>query len=98
MTSLLAFGRRCHLASYVFLLASSLDFLQGTFEKIHLHRLLGEHSLQLADLLKGGAKSRAVLTYCALVGAIAMSRAVSDGQLSREILKTVAQRLKNPAP
>jgi TetR/AcrR family transcriptional regulator, transcriptional repressor for nem operon len=46
---------------------------------------------------KGGAKSRAVLTYCALVGAIAMSRAVSDGQLSREILKTVAQRLKNPA-
>jgi TetR/AcrR family transcriptional repressor of nem operon len=37
------------------------------------------------------------LTYCALVGAIGMARAVSDEQLSREILKTAAQRLKNPA-
>jgi hypothetical protein len=35
MTSFLAFGRRCHPASSV-RLASSLDFLQGTFEKIHL--------------------------------------------------------------
>jgi TetR/AcrR family transcriptional repressor of nem operon len=37
------------------------------------------------------------LTYCALVGAIGMARAVSDEQLSREILETAAQRLKNPA-
>src|SRR5258708_4278262 len=59
MTSLLAFGRRCHPASSVFLLASSLDFLQGTFEKIHLHRLLGEHSLQLVDLLTVGRRVRA---------------------------------------
>ena len=44
----------------------------------------------------GGARSQAVLTYCALVGAIGMARAVSDEELSREILKTVAQRLKNP--
>jgi hypothetical protein len=51
MTSLLGFPRRCHLASPVFLLASSLDFLQGTFEKIHLHRLLRQQSLQLMDLL-----------------------------------------------
>jgi TetR/AcrR family transcriptional repressor of nem operon len=36
-------------------------------------------------------------TTCALVGAISMARAVSDEQLSREISKTVAQRLKNPA-
>jgi TetR/AcrR family transcriptional repressor of nem operon len=43
------------------------------------------------------ARSQAVLTYCALVGAIGIARAVSDEQLSREILKTVAQRLKNPA-
>src|SRR6266576_2471013 len=50
MTSLLAFGRRCHPASSVFLLASSLDFLQGTFEKIHFHRLLGELSLHFAAL------------------------------------------------
>jgi TetR/AcrR family transcriptional regulator, transcriptional repressor for nem operon len=45
---------------------------------------------------KGSARSQAILTYCALVGAIGMARAVSDEQLSREILKTVAQNLKNP--
>ena len=45
---------------------------------------------------KGTARARAILTYCALVGAIGVARAVSDQQLSREILKTVAQRLKNP--
>jgi TetR/AcrR family transcriptional repressor of nem operon len=45
---------------------------------------------------KGTVRSHAVLTYCALVGAIG-ARAVSDEQLSREILKTVAQTLKNPA-
>ena len=45
---------------------------------------------------KGTARSQAVLAYCALVGAIGVARAVSDEQLSREILKTVAQLLKNP--
>jgi|SRR5580704_5351086 TetR/AcrR family transcriptional repressor of nem operon len=46
---------------------------------------------------KGAARSQAILTYCALVGAIGVARAVSDEQLSREILKTVAQLLKNSA-
>ncbi len=46
---------------------------------------------------EGSARSQAVLTYCALVGAIGMARAVSDEELSREILKTAAQRLKNAA-
>jgi TetR/AcrR family transcriptional repressor of nem operon len=46
---------------------------------------------------KDTARSRAVMTYCALVGSISMARAVSDKELSREILKTVSQRLKNPA-
>jgi TetR/AcrR family transcriptional regulator, transcriptional repressor for nem operon len=45
---------------------------------------------------KGTARSQAILTYCALVGAIGVGRAVSDEHLSREILKTVAQLLKNP--
>jgi hypothetical protein len=31
-------------------LASSLYFLQGTFEKIHLQRLVGHKSLQSVDL------------------------------------------------
>jgi TetR/AcrR family transcriptional repressor of nem operon len=43
----------------------------------------------------GSARAQAVVTYCALVGAIGLARAVSDEELSREILKTVAQRLKN---
>jgi TetR/AcrR family transcriptional regulator, transcriptional repressor for nem operon len=45
---------------------------------------------------KSTARAQAILTYCALVGAIGVARAVSDQQLSREILKTVAQLLKNP--
>jgi TetR/AcrR family transcriptional regulator, transcriptional repressor for nem operon len=43
---------------------------------------------------KGTARSLAIMTWCALVGAITLARAVSDQHLSREILKTVAQLLK----
>lgn len=44
------------------------------------------------------ARSRAIMTYCALVGAIGVARAASDEHLSREILKTLAWLLRNPAP
>jgi TetR/AcrR family transcriptional regulator, transcriptional repressor for nem operon len=47
---------------------------------------------------KDRAQSRATLTYCALVGAIGVARAVSDEQLSREILRTVDVRLKKESP
>jgi TetR/AcrR family transcriptional repressor of nem operon len=47
---------------------------------------------------RASARSQAVLTYCALVGAIGMARAISDEELSREILKTAAQRLTNSTP
>jgi TetR/AcrR family transcriptional repressor of nem operon len=43
---------------------------------------------------KSAARSQAILVYCALVGAIGVARAVSDEQLSREVLMTVAARLK----
>ena len=43
---------------------------------------------------KGATRLRAIMTLCALVGAITIARAVSDQELSREILKTVAQLLK----
>jgi TetR/AcrR family transcriptional regulator, transcriptional repressor for nem operon len=46
---------------------------------------------------KANARSQAILAYCALVGAISVARAISDLELSREILSTVAQRLKNLA-
>jgi TetR/AcrR family transcriptional regulator, transcriptional repressor for nem operon len=46
---------------------------------------------------KRAARSRAILTFSALVGAMALARAVSDEALSREILETVADLLKNPA-
>ena len=55
----------------------------------------------IADLTpvkdEGPARSRAILTLSALVGAIALSRAVSDEALSREILKTVGELLKKEA-
>jgi len=44
---------------------------------------------------KRTVRSRAILTFSALVGAMALARAVSDEALSREILKTVAELLKN---
>jgi TetR/AcrR family transcriptional repressor of nem operon len=43
------------------------------------------------------ARSRAILTFSALVGAMSLARAVSDEVLSHEILKTVADLLKKPA-
>jgi TetR/AcrR family transcriptional repressor of nem operon len=46
---------------------------------------------------KHAARSRAILTFSALVGAMSLARAVSDESLSRDILKTVAELLKNSA-
>ena len=55
----------------------------------------------LAGLLPGKdkrkARSRAILTFSALVGAMSLARAVSDEALSHEILKTVADLLKHPS-
>ena len=55
----------------------------------------------IGDLIPGNdegrARSRAILTYSALVGAIGLARAVSDEALSREILKTVSELLKKDA-
>jgi TetR/AcrR family transcriptional regulator, transcriptional repressor for nem operon len=49
----------------------------------------------LPDKDKSRARSRAILTFSALVGAMSLARAVSDEGLSREILETVGQFLKN---
>src|ERR1700678_3987356 len=46
---------------------------------------------------KRAARSRAILTFSALVGAMSLVRAVSGGAISREILNTVAGLLKHPA-
>jgi TetR/AcrR family transcriptional regulator, transcriptional repressor for nem operon len=55
----------------------------------------------IATLLPGRdkrrARSRAVLIFSALVGAMSLARAVSDEALSREILETVRELLKNSA-
>ena len=51
----------------------------------------------LAGKDKRAARSRAILTFSALVGAMSLARAVSDESLSREILNTVAELLKNSA-
>jgi TetR/AcrR family transcriptional repressor of nem operon len=46
------------------------------------------------DKDKDAARSKAILTFSALVGAMALARAVSDDALSREILKAVKELLK----
>jgi len=46
---------------------------------------------------KRTSRSKAILTFSALVGAMSLARAVSDEALSHEILKTVADVLKNSA-
>jgi len=55
----------------------------------------------IATLLPGrdkrAARSRAIFIVSALVGAMSLARAVSDEALSREILKTVGEVLKNSA-
>jgi TetR/AcrR family transcriptional regulator, transcriptional repressor for nem operon len=55
----------------------------------------------LAGLLPGkdkrAVRSRAILTFSALVGAMSLARAVSDESLSREIQNTVAELLKKSA-
>ena len=43
------------------------------------------------------ARSKAILTLSALVGPVALARAVSDDALSLEILKMVSKLLKDPA-
>ena len=59
MTSLPGSGRRCHFARSAALLVSSLDFLQGTFEKIHFQRLFRQQLLQLVGLFAVGRFVRA---------------------------------------
>jgi TetR/AcrR family transcriptional repressor of nem operon len=46
---------------------------------------------------KRNARSRAILTFSALVGAMSLARAVSDEALSHEILNTVAELLRDSA-
>src|SRR6201982_2702835 len=46
---------------------------------------------------KSRSRSRAILTFSALVGAMALARAVSNEALSRDILNTVAELLKDSA-
>ena len=46
---------------------------------------------------KHTARSKAILTFSALVGAMSLARAVSDEALSREILETVRELLKHSA-
>src|ERR1700744_3598122 len=50
LTSVPGFGHRCRLARLRIALASSLDFLQGTFEKICFQRFVRHQALQLRPL------------------------------------------------
>jgi TetR/AcrR family transcriptional repressor of nem operon len=48
----------------------------------------------IADKDKRTTRSRAIVIFSALIGAMSLARAVSDEALSREILKTVGGHLK----
>jgi TetR/AcrR family transcriptional regulator, transcriptional repressor for nem operon len=58
---------------------------------------IGKNFQLIGSLLPGkdrrAARSKAILTFSALVGAMSLSRAVSDEKLSREILESVAEEL-----
>jgi TetR/AcrR family transcriptional repressor of nem operon len=64
-------------------------------EKIQNYLQLIAGSLPGKD--KRAARSKAILTLSALFGAMSLARAASDGTLSLEILKTVAELPKNVA-
>src|SRR5262245_525591 len=51
-------------------------------------------TLERLAALSGGNRAAAILAYSAMVGAVGLSRAVSDPALSREILATTAAALK----
>jgi len=62
-----------------------------------------EKNFELFTAALGGkdkreARAQAILTFSALVGAMALARTVSDNSLSREILATVTQRLEGQRP
>ncbi|MGW4880635.1 TetR/AcrR family transcriptional regulator [Streptomyces sp. NPDC004262] len=75
----------------------------GTDGDVHLKDAYERQVRAYLDLIAGldedaeDARAEAVLTLSALVGAVLMSRAVADGDLSDEILETVNRRLKHRA-
>ncbi|MFJ9348634.1 hypothetical protein [Streptomyces sp. NPDC101237] len=78
----------------------------GTDGDVHLKDAYERQVRAYLDLIAGldenaedaeEARAEAVLTLSALVGAVLMSRAVADGDLSDELLETVNRRLKHRA-
>ncbi|MEU8717333.1 TetR/AcrR family transcriptional regulator [Streptomyces sp. NPDC001414] len=78
----------------------------GTDGDVHLKDAYERQVRAYLDLIAGldedaegaeEARAEAVLTLSALVGAVLMSRAVADGDLSDEILETVNRRLRHRA-
>jgi TetR/AcrR family transcriptional repressor of nem operon len=79
--------------------------MRGSAES-HRTRTLASEQLQkdrrlVAGLLpgknKGTARVKAILIYSALVGAITLARTLADEALSAEILKAVAEMMKDSA-
>jgi TetR/AcrR family transcriptional repressor of nem operon len=61
-----------------------------------IRRTIGLLAGLLADPPDDAARRRAMLTYSALIGAVAVARVVDDDALSRDILGAVATELKAP--
>jgi TetR/AcrR family transcriptional repressor of nem operon len=69
------------------------DFKDAYEQQVHAYLELIE-GLDDSD----DTRAEAMLTLSALVGALLMSRAVADNNLSDELLQTVAERLKQHGP
>jgi TetR/AcrR family transcriptional repressor of nem operon len=95
-------GHRDHPGSGCVISALAVEIARGNKRTRALLTEEIRRALQsIADLTPGKdecpARSAAILTLSALVGAIGLARAVSDEGLSREILKSVGELLKKNA-
>jgi TetR/AcrR family transcriptional regulator, transcriptional repressor for nem operon len=90
-------GKGCAVSALVCDIARSGDETRSIFTEQVRHDIAliaGLLDGENAGLNKADSnKAQAVLTFCALIGAVSLSRAVSDDEMSREILATVEQAL-----
>ena len=82
----------CPLALLVNDTARSSDDVREVYTK-RLEASLAQLEAQLADHTDGNRRKKAILIYSSYIGAIGLSRAVSDPKLSNEILRAATDEL-----
>ncbi|MEM5460861.1 TetR family transcriptional regulator [Paraburkholderia phytofirmans] len=87
----------CALSSLINDVARSTDDAREVYTQ-RLERSLALVESQIPPGTEGNHRAKALLIYSACVGAMGLSRAVSDPKLSRQILNTVAAELASLFP